>query len=98
MAGQSGQLHPAESGTPSGMKYFVYILRSKKDGSFYVGQTNNLADRLLRHNSGYNRFTRPRTPYELVYKEEFNSRSDAVRREMKIKSYKGGQLFKNLIE
>src|SRR5258708_5773406 len=38
------------------MIYFVYILISQKDNSFYIGQTNNIDDRLKRHNAGQERY------------------------------------------
>ncbi|MGD9995052.1 MAG: GIY-YIG nuclease family protein [Salinivirgaceae bacterium] len=38
--------------------FYTYILYSEKSGAFYIGQTNNLVDRLERHNSGRNKFTR----------------------------------------
>ncbi|MBS1539503.1 MAG: GIY-YIG nuclease family protein, partial [Bacteroidetes bacterium] len=34
------------------MDFYVYILQSDKDQSFYIGQTNNLDERLKRHNLG----------------------------------------------
>src|SRR5258706_436129 len=40
------------------MIYFVYILISQKDNSFYIGQTNNIDDRLKRHNAGQERYTK----------------------------------------
>ncbi len=62
-------------------KWYVYILRSLKDGGYYIGHTSDLERRLEYHNSGKQRSTRHRTPFELVYYEEFTSRSEAVRRE-----------------
>ncbi|MGI8893810.1 MAG: GIY-YIG nuclease family protein [Bacteroidia bacterium] len=59
------------------MKYFVYVLRSEKDGSFYIGHTNNLDDRIIRHNSGRSLSTKAKKPWELMYKEEFESRGEA---------------------
>jgi putative endonuclease len=41
-----------------GMVYFVYILQSERDGSYYVGHTGNLEGRLRRHNEGRSRDTR----------------------------------------
>ncbi|MBI9062488.1 MAG: GIY-YIG nuclease family protein, partial [Marinilabiliaceae bacterium] len=34
------------------MNYFVYILQSQRSGKYYCGQTNNVSDRLQRHNKG----------------------------------------------
>jgi putative endonuclease len=70
------------------MGYNVYILQSVKDGSYYVGHTNNLEDRLKRHNEGRSRYTCGRGPWKLVYREVFDSRAEAMQRGQKIKRKK----------
>ena len=70
------------------MSYHVYILESLKDGSYYVGSTNNLKDRVRRHNEGRVTYTKPRCPWKLVYSEEHPDRSSAARRESEIKTHK----------
>ncbi len=77
--------------------FVVYIIKSQKTGEYYVGQTNDLTDRLHRHNAGYEISTKAGVPWLLIHREEFTSRSDAVNREKEIKGYKGGNSFKNLI-
>ncbi|HEX8974417.1 MAG TPA: GIY-YIG nuclease family protein [Patescibacteria group bacterium] len=72
------------------MYYFVYILRSEVDGKFYIGQTNNLEDRLERHNAGQVIATRSRKPLKMVHFEKFSTRAEAMRREKYLKSLKGG--------
>lgn len=67
------------------MKFFVYILESLVDGTYYVGQTNNLNDRIKRHNNGNIKSTKFKKPYKLCYFEEFESRSNAMLREWEIK-------------
>lgn len=63
----------------------VYIVRCA-DGTFYTGWTNDLTHRLAAHNSGGGaKYTRGRQPVSLLYSEEFTSRSEAMRREIKIK-------------
>ncbi len=47
------------------MPYTTYILRSAS-GRFYIGQTQNLTERLQRHNTKRSRFTRSRGPWEVV--------------------------------
>ncbi|MCX6762135.1 MAG: GIY-YIG nuclease family protein [Candidatus Moranbacteria bacterium] len=71
------------------MPFFVYILRSIKDGKLYIGQTNNLEDRLLRHNSGKVTATRNRRPLTITHQEEYPSRTEAMQREKYLKSLKG---------
>ncbi len=68
--------------------YYVYILRSLKDGNFYIGCTSDLKRRLARHNGGWVRSTKARRPFVLVYWEELQTRSEAMRRERKLKSFK----------
>ncbi len=79
------------------MTYYVYILRSDSKNRYYIGHTNNLENRLKRHNQGKNKSTKQGMPWEIVYKEIFASKQDAYRREFQIKKYKGGEAFKKLI-
>jgi len=51
------------------MAYVLYILQSDRDGSFYIGDTACLAERLRRHNEGRSRYTRAKIPWSLVFKE-----------------------------
>ena len=55
--------------------FCVYILQSLKDESYYIGQTNNVSNRLERHNSRRQLATRSKVPWELVYTEPFPTRS-----------------------
>ena len=80
------------------MPYSVYILKSLKDGSYYIGSTNNLDDRIERHNQGRSKYTKPKRPWQLVYCEEFASRSEAQKREMEIKNRKSKDFIDNLVE
>ena len=77
--------------------YIVYILQSGKDKSYYVGQTKDITGRLVRHNSGRERYTKLRTPWKLVHREEFETRMEAVRREKEIKSKKSRIYIERLI-
>lgn len=69
--------------------YYVYIVRCS-DGSLYTGQTNDLKKRLFDHNSSDfgAKYTKGRRPVELVYKEAYKSRSEALKREYEIKNLK----------
>jgi putative endonuclease len=78
--------------------YDTYIIKSLKSGRFYIGSTSNLNDRVLRHNAGRNKSTKSGVPWVLVYHQSFNDEHDAYRREMEIKSYKGGEAFKKLLK
>jgi len=69
--------------------FFVYVLRSLKDGRRYVGCTEDVAARLQRHNAGRVRVTRSRRPFKLIYSEAQETWSDARRREDFLKSGQG---------
>ena len=66
--------------------YFVYVLFSQKDKRLYVGQTNNLVERLKRHNSGLVNSTKYRKPFRLIYYEACLSRKDSMKRETYLKN------------
>jgi putative endonuclease len=80
------------------MPYFVYILKSLKDKTYFVGSTQNLESRLKRHNEGWVAYTKPRRPWKLVYSEEHPDRSSAIKRESAIKAHKRRAFIKSLIK
>lgn len=66
-------------------KYYTYILECS-DMSLYTGWTNNLEQRLDKHNLGLGaKYTKSRRPVSLVYCETFNNKIDAMKREYQIK-------------
>jgi len=69
------------------MIYHVYMLKSLgKKPVTYVGYTNNLKKRVIQHNTGKGaKFTRGRK-WKLIYKENFNSKKEAISREYYIKN------------
>lgn len=69
--------------------FFAYILKSLKDGKYNYGSAEDIERRVNRHNKGLVLSTRYRRPLELIYKEEFQTRSEAYRREMFFKSIDG---------
>jgi len=77
--------------------YTVYIIKSRTNNKFYIGQTSNLGRRLLYHNSGYSKATKSGIPWVIVYCENYNIRSEAVRREKEIKNYKSKIYIEKLI-
>jgi predicted GIY-YIG superfamily endonuclease len=69
------------------MAFWVYIVRCS-DQSYYVGHTDDIELRLAKHRSGeFGGYTRTRLPIELVFMEEFVSRSDAFMRERQLKGW-----------
>ena len=65
--------------------YFVYILYSKSIKRYYVGSTNNIDDRLIRHNRGQGKYTKKGIPWILLKVFEMPTRPESVRLEMRIK-------------
>lgn len=58
--------------------YYVYILQSTKDGSFYTGSTNDLKTRVIRHNKGEVKYSSGHLPYKLVWYCAFKIKSKAI--------------------
>ena len=72
------------------MSSTVYVIRNSL-GQLYVGHTENLGQRLASHNSGLSRWTSKRGPWELVHREELQSRAAAMVRERTLKSGRANQ-------
>ena len=69
-------------------KFFVYILKCA-DGSYYVGMTTNLHQRLQHHRQGRGPlYTKHRLPVVLVYSEEQPDLASARKREIEIKDWR----------
>ncbi len=80
------------------MPYYVYVLRSLRNGKRYVGMTSKPPDsRLREHNSGSNRWTSHNRPFELVHAEQFETRADASQREPFLKSGAGRKITDRLV-
>ena len=76
--------------------FTVYILKSEKDNKRYIGFTQDLSRRILEHNNGMVKSTRNRKPFELVYTEEFESKSEAMIREKFFKTGKGREFLASI--
>ena len=71
------------------MTYFVYILRTSSN-TLYIGQTNNLEKRIKEHKTKRGRsakYMRSFLAFELVYKEEYKTKSEALKREYELKTW-----------
>jgi len=70
------------------VNYFVYILRNPKN-QLYVGCSNNIQNRILRHDSGDGaEFTKRNKNFKLVYQETYSTLIEARRREKQIKGWR----------
>jgi len=77
--------------------YYVYVIKSEC-GRFYIGSTDNIEKRVEQHNSKqFKAWTNRYDNWTLVYKEVFNSRTETIKREKRIKKMKGGKQFKKLV-
>jgi putative endonuclease len=73
---------------------YIYVIRSQKDGRFYVGMTENVEKRLKEHNQGKTKSTKGYCPWKLFFFEEYMTRVDARKREIYLKSGYGKQWIK----
>jgi predicted GIY-YIG superfamily endonuclease len=69
--------------------FYSYILRSKKDLTYYYGSTQNLRKRLHQHNSGESKYSKVHMPYELIWYCAFLTREKALAFEKYLKSSSG---------
>ena len=78
--------------------FYVYVLESAKDNEFYIGFTNNLRKRLLKHNSGKIFSTKSRRPLKLIYTEICLNEKDAEQREKYLKTGLGKRFIKQRLK
>jgi putative endonuclease len=75
--------------------YFTYVLYSKRFDKIYIGQTSNLYKRIQQHNTEMVISTKHYIPWELIYSEKCQTRSEAMKREKELKSHKGRDFIRN---
>ncbi len=80
------------------MAYYVYVLFSDKLRKKYIGYTDNVNARIAEHNHGKVPFTSRGVPWKLVYYEAFKNKKDAIAEEKFLKSGKGRERLKFLLE
>ncbi len=78
--------------------YYVYVLKSLKDGNLYTGYTNDLKKRISLHNSGKVTSTKNRIPFELIYYEACVNQQDATHREKYLKTAWGKRYIKTRLK
>jgi len=80
-----------------GEKFYVYAIYNSKCDKIYIGQTKNLNERLKLHNEkifkGYT--SKFEGSWIIIYKEEVDSRQEALKREKQLKSFRGREFIKN---
>jgi putative endonuclease len=80
------------------MKYFVYILYSLSLDRYYAGSTENVEDRLKKHLASHKGFTGKAKDWQVKLIEEFNSKTDALKRERQLKRWKSRASIEQLIK
>ncbi|MCX6149427.1 MAG: GIY-YIG nuclease family protein [Ignavibacteriales bacterium] len=75
--------------------FYTYILFSEIGNKHYYGSTKDIPTRLNEHNNGKVKFTKPFRPWQIVYYEEYPTRSEACKRELFFKSVDGRIWLKN---
>jgi len=80
--------------------YYVYVIQSERDSSTYIGFTSNLEKRIKEHNQGKTRSIKSKIPFRLVYREEYESKTEARKREIRLKknSYEKEKLLKKIFD
>ncbi len=80
------------------MSFSGYILQSETTGAFYVGQTDDPARRVVKHNRGEVGSTKPYRPWKLVYLKRFDTRREAMAWERQVKGRKSRAFIEKLIK
>lgn len=82
--------------------FYTYIIKNKEKNKIYIGQTSDIEKRLKRHNgilpskaSSYTKINKGN--WELIYKEKYNTRGEAIRREIHLKSHQGRDWIRSTI-
>ncbi len=78
--------------------FYVYVLKSLKNNKRYVGCTGKKPEmRLTEHNLGSNKWTRVNKPFRLIYREIYNNKTKALKREKFLKSGQGRKFLDHTI-
>jgi putative endonuclease len=81
------------------MAFYTYAVYSEKYRKIYIGFTHNIEERLIDHNYRAKKgFTVRFRPWVLVYTEEFQNKTEAMRREKELKSFQGRQFIWKQVE
>ena len=77
---------------------FVYILKSIKNGTYYIGSTVDLERRIEEHNNGNSKYTSKLRPLKLEFNQEYSSLGDARKVENKLKRLKSRKIIERIIK
>ncbi len=77
--------------------FYTYIIQSNSTGKYYIGSTQDVNERLNRHNGGRSEYTKNRGPWEVKHAEKFADLASARKRENFIKRQKSKKYIETLI-
>ncbi|WP_124641907.1 GIY-YIG nuclease family protein [Amniculibacterium aquaticum] len=77
--------------------FLVYILFSQTLGKFYIGMTSDIEKRMQKHLENHDGFTSKAKDWKIVFTQEFDDKSSALKREAQIKNWKSKKMILNLI-
>jgi len=80
------------------MKGYLYILKSKKLGRYYIGSSNNPERRLSQHNNGFVISTKTGIPWVKIFQQEYIDLITARKIEYKLKTYKSRKIIETIIQ
>ena len=79
-------------------EFYVYVLKSLRNQKRYVGSTRiSPQERLKQHNYGCNQWTKENRPFELIYHEEYQTMTEARKREIFLKSGIGRKFLNQIL-
>ena len=78
--------------------FYLYILKSEKFGTYYIGASGNVEKRLKMHNNGAVQSTQYKKPWSIVYIKSFSALGEARKEELRLKSLKKRKEINKLIE
>ncbi len=80
------------------MSFYTYVIYSKNYNRLYKGHCENIEKRIIQHNKGFTKSTKPFIPWDLIYFEEFKTREEAIKRERYFKTAAGRRFLKKKIK
>ena len=90
----SGPQSPSiKAGVFDFMPFYVYIIQSDADGSYYKGFSLQPLIRLTQHNNKESGYTSNKTPWRLIHLEIFDTKTTALKRERSLKKYSHAQIL-----
>ena len=78
------------------MKYYVYIIKSEKDQSWYYGFSENPEKRLQFHNAGKSTYTKGKMPWKLIFCRSFDIKIEALKFEIYLKKMRNKEYIKRV--